>query len=140
MAAAPCTGLTIDPDWLSRLEVGRDPRRQAVALSGGTLVGAITVALLSKQLAAAVTAQIMDKKGIQAAVALAAKGAAKRGGGVLAAAAGAPALCAPTGAGSGSRPVAGGDRPAPALRSAHLRWGHQRGSMLPARGRPVGVT
>ena len=79
------------------LDFGRDARRAGTAAAAGAAAGAITAKLLSKQVAGAVAAKLATKKSFQAAVALAGKAAAKKGGSSLASALGATALCAPSG-------------------------------------------
>jgi hypothetical protein len=90
----PCIGLHFDTTaWA---DVERDLWRSGAAGTTGAAVGVATT-LLSKKVVTAVVAKIGAKKSIQAAGAMLAKLAAKKGGGALAAAAGGTAVCAPAG-------------------------------------------
>lgn len=80
------------------LDLAGDARRAGMAAAAGaTAAGAVTAKLLSKKAVSAVAAKLASTKSFQAAVVLAGKAAAKKGGSSLASALGATALCAPSG-------------------------------------------
>ncbi len=95
VAADPCARATLNWPLLASLE--RDVWRASVAGTSGATVGLATSFALSQKVVASVVAKVGTKKSVQAAAAMAAKLAAKKGGGALAAAAGATAVCLPTG-------------------------------------------
>ena len=91
----PCTQSAFDIAHLGHLE--HDVWRAGMAGTTGVAVGVITAALISKKVVASVVAKVAAKKSVQAATAMLAKFAAKKGGGALAAAAGGAAVCSPAG-------------------------------------------
>ncbi len=77
--------------------VERDWKRALGASSTGAAVGTLTATLLAKKTTVAVAGKLASKKIFQGAASLGAKAVAKKGGAILVAAAGATAVCSPTG-------------------------------------------
>ncbi|WP_156427500.1 hypothetical protein [Thiohalocapsa sp. ML1] len=92
LGATGLAGAFADPAAL-----GRDLGRAGSAAAAGAAAGAVTAKLVSKQMVGAVAAKLGAKQSFKAAVALAGKAAAKKGGASAASALGATALCAPSG-------------------------------------------
>jgi len=89
----PCASSTMHIEHLGQLE--RDVWRASAAVTTGATFGLATS--ISKALVATVVTKVAGKKSVQAAGVMLVKLAAKKGGGVLAGAAGGAAVCSPAG-------------------------------------------